>query len=267
MSFIGSLLKGATTPGFEFGHYIVDQSGEEVGPHGHLDAHIIWAVSGCFTTEAEGETPNDSNVVVFNPQETYHADRFEAGPASFFALNIDAWICAEMEHNALPSAPTKIGTRSVRALLHRLVTECANWGPDSPLVAESLCFDILNTISTPCNPERSPPGWLNRAIDMLNEPDRISIAEVAIEAGVHPTHLIRGFRDHVNCTPGEFRRAARLEAAARHVCGSRETLAEIAGSCGYADQSHFTRHFKRAYGVTPAIYREETTRAAARKQC
>jgi len=34
-----------------------------------------------------------------------------------------------------------------------------------------------------------------------------------------------------------------------------EPLAEIAARAGFADQSHFTREFKRHFGITPGHYR------------
>jgi AraC-like DNA-binding protein len=33
-----------------------------------------------------------------------------------------------------------------------------------------------------------------------------------------------------------------------------ETAARVAAQCGFADQAHLTRTFKRATGVTPARY-------------
>jgi AraC-like DNA-binding protein len=33
------------------------------------------------------------------------------------------------------------------------------------------------------------------------------------------------------------------------------SLAEAAFACGFADQSHLTRQFRRAYGVTPGRWR------------
>jgi len=41
--------------------------------------------------------------------------------------------------------------------------------------------------------------------------------------------------------------------------------AQVAADCGFADQSHFTRHFKRLTGVTPAQYaRAHTPRNGAK---
>ena len=39
----------------------------------------------------------------------------------------------------------------------------------------------------------------------------------------------------------------------------RETLAAIATTAGFADQSHFTRAFRRQFGCTPGDYRARTT--------
>jgi AraC-like DNA-binding protein len=36
--------------------------------------------------------------------------------------------------------------------------------------------------------------------------------------------------------------------------GKCASLAELADSCGFSDQSHMTRVFKERFGVTPAVY-------------
>jgi AraC family transcriptional regulator len=35
---------------------------------------------------------------------------------------------------------------------------------------------------------------------------------------------------------------------------TRQALGEIALQCGFADQAHFTREFKKIVGLTPARY-------------
>ena len=34
-----------------------------------------------------------------------------------------------------------------------------------------------------------------------------------------------------------------------------EPVAEVAAACGFVDQSHLTRAFKRAFGMTPGVFR------------
>jgi AraC-like DNA-binding protein len=40
--------------------------------------------------------------------------------------------------------------------------------------------------------------------------------------------------------------------------GGDSTLAEVAARAGFADQSQFSRHFKRLVGVTPGRFRTPT---------
>lgn len=74
-------------------------------------------------------------------------------------------------------------------------------------------------------------------------------------AGVHPVHLARVFRKFTGCSPAEFVRQRRLERAQVLVRDTMRPLADIAASCGYADQSHFSNVFRRETGHTPGTCR------------
>jgi AraC family transcriptional regulator len=51
----------------------------------------------------------------------------------------------------------------------------------------------------------------------------------------------------------------RVDYARRKIANSREPLVEIALSAGFADQTHFTRTFKRVTGMTPMEFRRTFT--------
>jgi len=101
------------------------------------------------------------------------------------------------------------------------------------------------------------PRWLVRARDELHarvrNPPRIR--ELAAAAGVHPDHLARAFRVRFGASVGAYVRRLRLEWAATRLDGTDAPIAQIALEAGFADQSHFTRTFKRHLGLTPAQYR------------
>ncbi|TML40685.1 MAG: helix-turn-helix transcriptional regulator [Actinobacteria bacterium] len=88
--------------------------------------------------------------------------------------------------------------------------------------------------------------------------DRLGLGELAETVGVHPAYLARAFRAHYGLSVGEYGRRLRLAWAAAELAGGETPLAEIATEAGFADQSHFTRVFKRHVGATPARYRERT---------
>jgi AraC-like DNA-binding protein len=70
----------------------------------------------------------------------------------------------------------------------------------------------------------------------------------------------RRFRGSFHLTPQKYLRKLRLRVASRALVHSRQTLAEVAARCGFADQSHFTRAFRRQFGRTPGDYRAEYAR-------
>jgi len=72
---------------------------------------------------------------------------------------------------------------------------------------------------------------------------------------VHPAHLARAFRAHFRMSMGPYVRRLRLDWAAGELARSDLPLAAVALAAGFADQSHFTRTFKRYLGVTPNVYR------------
>jgi AraC-like DNA-binding protein len=66
----------------------------------------------------------------------------------------------------------------------------------------------------------------------------------------------RGFRAAFHLTPQRFLRKLRLRIASRALISSEGSLSAIALSSGFADQSHFSREFRRQFGRTPRAYRE-----------
>jgi len=73
----------------------------------------------------------------------------------------------------------------------------------------------------------------------------------------------RQFLASFHLTPQKYLRKLRLRIASRALIYTNESLAELALNCGFADQSHFTREFRRQFERTPRAYREYYKTAAA----
>jgi len=102
------------------------------------------------------------------------------------------------------------------------------------------------------------PRWLHIAREFLeaNFLRQVTLAEIAGAAGVHRVHLSREFRRYFSTTVGEFLRRKRIQHACHLVSTTETSLAEIAMTCGFSDQSHFSATFRRQIGLTPAKYRQ-----------
>lgn len=81
----------------------------------------------------------------------------------------------------------------------------------------------------------------------------LDLSTLARRMGVSREHLHRLFRDAVGLSPREYSRCARIHQAKR-MLRYGQTIGETAHACGFADQAHFSRWFKRLFGVTPAAY-------------
>jgi AraC-like DNA-binding protein len=72
-------------------------------------------------------------------------------------------------------------------------------------------------------------------------------------SGYDRWQLSRDFRALLGASPYRFLVFRRLDRARRMMTGGH-CLAEVAHACGFSDQSHFTRHFRKAFGMTPKAW-------------
>jgi AraC family transcriptional regulator len=94
-----------------------------------------------------------------------------------------------------------------------------------------------------------------RALEVIdaNLDSHLSIEFLAKEVGLSPAHFARAFKETMAIAPHQYLLHLRLERARRLLDSENAVLADVALRAGFADQAHFTRFFKREYGVTPGI--------------
>jgi AraC family transcriptional regulator len=150
-------------------------------------------------------------------------------------------------------------------LAWRLAAELRASDAGAPLAAEGFALELLAATTREVSRVRRsgrPPAWLRSAEELLraNMGDCVGLGEVASAIGVHPAYLARVFKAHYGVSVGEYGRRLRLAWAATEIARGETPLATVATRAGFADQSHFTRLFKRYVGTTPARYRAEAQR-------
>jgi AraC family transcriptional regulator len=127
------------------------------------------------------------------------------------------------------------------------------------LQVESLLSELLGAVA--CKPERftTAPFWMRRLKEKLNAEFhlRLTMDDLAREAGVHPVHLSRVFRSISGLGIGEYVHRLRIREACERMLQPEASLAGISCDLGFADQSHFTRTFHNITGTSPAAFRAQ----------
>ncbi len=136
-------------------------------------------------------------------------------------------------------------------------------GPLDPVAADALVLDLARGLMAGA---RIPaPAGAGRRVDLRAverarqylDAERTRVVrsrELESVTGLSRYELARQFRVAFGTSPHRYLLMRRLELA-RERMGAGRRLVEVALESGFADQAHFTRVFRSAYGLTPARYR------------
>lgn len=258
----GTVVAVRNVPGFRVieNHY---PAGLELTRHFHDRAYLSYVLEGPYS-ESYSNSPAvicPPRVLRFLPIGLPHANVFDAG-SHCLIIEVDREALRRVsEHTSTLDKPGEIQGIGSTWLAQRLYHEFRQ-GDELALVSlEGILLEMLAEGARHAGssgPVTVIPRWLRVARDYLegNFLRPLSLAEIAGAAGVHRVHLSREFRRYFSTTVGEFLRRKRIEHACHLVSTSNTALAEIAMTCGFSDQSHFSATFRRQVGLTPARFRQ-----------
>lgn len=199
--------------------------------------------------------------------DAYRAD-MESG-FDFFLLELSqAELSRSMEEAELPPAEglARVVGETDPALAHlagALLPALAASGQSTPLYVDQVVCAMQTHLAARYHggQARLPRGLtkvqLTRGKELLAAAldGHILIGDIAAACGVSRSHFIRGFREATGTTPYQWLLARRIERARALMVDSRLSLADVAVACGFSDQSHMTRTFRRLTGAAPGAWR------------
>ncbi len=230
-----------------------------VAPHCHESAYLSIVLSGGYEESLPGgeRTCRDGTVTLHPPQER-HADRFGEQGARIFTIEFEArWLASATDGHQTLDRPAVFRGGMIASLMVRASAELARMDDVSPLAIEGLAYETLAEAMRGARNGGRAPRWLQRTWELVADQcrERLTIAELAAEARVHPAHLTREFRRTFGMTIGDAIRSRRIEIASDRLARSDDPIAQVALDAGFASQSHFSTMFRRVTGTSPALYR------------
>ena len=124
-------------------------------------------------------------------------------------------------------------------------------------------FDLRSS-PEPKVPRGLPPRALGNVIAYIEDHlgEAIELIDLARIGNVSRFHFIKLFKMSTGMSPMAYVERSRIRRAARLIKHGEMRLTEIAVAVGFADQSHFTRRFRRHTGYTPGSFRRERSLAS-----
>lgn len=126
----------------------------------------------------------------------------------------------------------------------------------NPLIAETLMIEYCRTLFQQRLKKvtlQSSKISLVREMIMDSLAQNLSLTDFCNEVDLSPFHLIRSFKASFGQSPHAYQLDQRIKRSMRLLQNGNE-LVDVAADLGFADQSHFQRHFKKRTALTPRQY-------------
>jgi AraC-like DNA-binding protein len=167
----------------------------------------------------------------------------------------------ELEERFGPAAGFSAGSKSVLTAAE-IFSAALGGSLSSPFHASALAYKFIMALFEDLRVSRSvsnEDGFMTRKIIdhcARNIQGRLSVAELAAVAGCSRFHFSRRFHAAYGMPPSDFVRDFRLKQAVRSLQNENLSVKEISFRCGFSDPSYFCREFKKAFGVSPHVFRK-----------
>lgn len=221
--------------------------------HYHETLHMSFVLRGGNLEKREKKDVErlPGTVTFYDAGEPHRSTQVVAGSRHVNLEITDTFI---KQHNLNPNATAlSVQTKAdAQFLLMKVYKELSLCDDDTQLGIETAVLSLLQFAGRKSNGQ---PAWVHRVKALLHDQwdAVVGLEELSAVAGLHPCNLSAWFPQYFGCTISEYRRKLKIEKALTMI-GGGQSLTNIAYTCGFADQSHFTRVFKALTGWAPKPY-------------
>lgn len=237
-------------------------SGHAYDPHRHDTYAIGYTMGGVQSFRYRGTDENSlaGQVFVLHPDETHDGHAGTSEGFLYRILYVEPGAIRDAlgdQRRTLPFVRDTVSSnrRIVAAIapaLEGLERPLEELQRDQIITALADALDAVDGSSAPRRIAPAHGRAVDRARDFLDAhlADNVASHELEAVTGLTRYALARDFRACLGTSPYRYLVMRRLDHA-RALIRKGVSLAKVAAASGFADQSHMTRQFRRAYGLPP----------------
>jgi AraC-like DNA-binding protein len=228
--------------------------------HYHEHAYFSFVTRGHCRHINKQETFDCSpDSLLFHNCYEPHCNTKSTGISRGFQIELSQEWCRkfEVDLDRLPSS-VRVTSPNAKLLFYNIYKESKLPDDSSNLTIDALLVETFETIRGVENFSASgTPRWVKKIDEILHESfdQPLSLQKLSEEVDLHFVHLSRNFPRYFRCNFSQYIRKIRVEKSLSLLRNSSLTMADIAFTCGFTDQSHFIRCFKEFIGTTPKDFR------------
>ena len=233
--------------------------------HEHYVIGFVESGCRCLTCKNKDYTIDAGDLLMFNPSENHACHQGDNKPLNWYCIHINENVMRETVKQItgkdyLPKFTTTVAYRSEAVSylreLHDLIME-----QQKDFKKEEIFFFFIKQLITeytePMQESLSETKEeIQKACDFMehNFTEAITLDDLSKLSGLNKYTLLRNFTKQRGLTPYQYLETIRI-GEAKKLLEKGVDLLDIAMQTGFADQSHFTKFFKKLIGLTPKQYR------------
>ena len=228
--------------------------------HYHENAYFAFIQKGGSLERRKNENIQcfPGQLLFYNDQEAHKNEKYQRGSKNICLELKNDWFSNNQIDKKSMEGAFNIEDKAIKSLFVRIIKETIFNDDCSRIAIEGLLLQVYAEMIRSKNNVRQLPVWLQIVRSFLNDNwnKKITVAEIAKLANVHPITLSKEFPKFFNCTFGDYLRKLRLERSLDLLKKTSMSLDEIALNCAFYDSSHYINTFKSFYRMTPSTYRK-----------